>query len=284
MYFEDMIMGPMSFIISWKGDGAKELLQDMGVGAESGAVIASVVHTAAGLGAALTNLKRVPINLQGLNLNHPFEPVGTLTTRVVGHYAVELVYNSYKIIFGTEIFNPIGLLDGVSTGVVNLVTTPFNVQSPEEFAAGTVKNSLKLVQATVGGVFGLIGDTTGAISNMADTLGGGNRAADSTEKPHGVLGGLGHGAAGVGKGLFNGVTGVFVKPVEGAMQGGALGFVEGVGKGVLGLGGNVVGGVVGGVSDVMSGIAEDIGSIGAKVHRPVRRARWYVYQPFLFAR
>jgi vacuolar protein sorting-associated protein 13A/C len=231
-----------------------------------------------GLGAALTNLKKVPIKLQGLNLNHPFEPVHALTNRVVGHYAFELVYNSYKIFFGTEIFNPIGLLDGVGTGVVNLVTTPFTVQNPEEFAAGTVKNSLKLVQATVGGVFGLIGDTTGALSNVADTLGGGHRAADKTEKPHGVLDGLGHGALGVGKGLFNGVTGVFVKPVEGAMERGALGFVEGVGQGVLGFGGNIVGGVVGGVSDVMSGIAEDIASIGAMVHRPVRRARWYAIQ------
>ena len=275
MYFEDMVIGPMSFAVSWKGDGAKEVMQDMGIGAESGAVVASVVQMVGGLGAALTNLKKVPIKLQGLNLNHPFEPIHALTNRVVGHYTFELVYNSYKIFFGTEIFNPIGLLDGVGTGVVNLVTTPFTVQSPEEFAAGTVKNSLKLVQATVGGVFGLVGDTTGALSNVADTLGGGHRAADRTEKPHGVLDGLGHGALGVGRGLFNGVTGVFVKPVEGAMQRGALGFVEGVGQGVLGLGGNVVGGVVGGVSDVMSGIAEDIASIGAMVHRPVRRARWY---------
>ena len=278
MYFEDMVIGPMSFVVSWKGDGAKEVMEDMGIGAESGAVVASVVHMVGGLGAALTNLKKVPIKLQGLNLNHPFEPVHALTNRVVGHYAFELVYNSYKIFFGTEIFNPIGLLDGVGTGVVNLVTTPFTVQNPEEFAAGTVKNSLKLVQATVGGVFGLIGDTTGALSNVADTLGGGHRAADKTEKPHGVLDGLGHGALGVGKGLFNGVTGVFVKPVEGAMERGALGFVEGVGQGVLGFGGNIVGGVVGGVSDVMSGIAEDIASIGAMVHRPVRRARWYAIQ------
>ena len=278
MYFEDMVMGPMNFFVSTsvQMDGLKQ----MGVGAESGAEVALVLRLVGGLGVVLTNFKRVPVKLQGLNLNHPFEPVAALTARVIGHYVAELMYNLYKFLFGLEIFNPIGLLDGVGTGVVNLVTTPFTVQSPEEFAAGTVKNSLKLVQATVGGVFGLIGDTTGAISNVADTLGGGDRAAEraAAEKPHGVLDGLGHGAVGVGKGIFDGVTGVFVKPVQGAMEDGALGFVEGVGKGVLGLGGNVVGGVVGGVSDVMSGIAEDIGSIGAEVHRPVRRARWYASQ------
>ena len=36
------------------------------------------------------------------------------------------------------------------------------------------------------------------------------------------------------KGVFRGITGVFRKPVEGAIKGGAVGFAKGVGKGLIG--------------------------------------------------
>ena len=253
-----------------------EGLKTMGVGAESGAAVVNVIKAA---GVLFTNFKRVPVNLNGLNLSHPFEPVAALTTRVVGHYVTEGSFQAYKFIFGLEVLgNPIGLLEGVGTGVADLITTPFTVQSPEEFASGMGKNLGKLLQATVGGVFSTVGQTTGAISNVADTLGGGDRAAARAsmngQQNQGVLGGIGSGAVGVGRGLFDGVTGVFVKPVEGAMEGGVLGFAQGVGKGVLGLAANPLAGVAGGVSDIMSGIAEDVGSIGTVAVKRVRNPRW----------
>lgn len=274
LYFEEMVLGPMKFFISTSIQ--TEGLNTMGVGVESGAAVLNVAKAA---GVLLTNFKRVPVNMSGLNLSHPFEPAAALTGRVVGHYVTEGAYNAYKFLLGIEVLgNPIGLLDGVGTGVADLVMTPFTVQSPEEFASGMGKNLGKLVQATVGGIFSTVGQTTGAISNVADTLGGGDRAAmrasENRHEPQGVLDGLGSGAVGVGRGLFDGVTGVFVKPVEGAMEGGALGLVQGVGKGVLGLVANPLAGMAGGVSDIMSGIAEDVGSIGTVAVKRFRNPRW----------
>jgi hypothetical protein len=36
-------------------------------------------------------------------------------------------------------------------------------------------------------------------------------------------------------GIFSGVAGIFVAPVKGAKEGGALGFMEGIGSGILDL-------------------------------------------------
>ena len=49
---------------------------------------------------------------------------------------------------------------------------------------------------------------------------------------------------GVVMGVFEGVTGVAVKPVQGAMEEGVGGFFKGVGKGVVGLVAKPTGGLV----------------------------------------
>lgn len=47
--------------------------------------------------------------------------------------------------------------------------------------------------------------------------------------------GLYMGVQGLGKGLFDGVTGLVTQPVKGAQEEGALGFAKGVGKGLVGV-------------------------------------------------
>jgi len=48
----------------------------------------------------------------------------------------------------------------------------------------------------------------------------------------------------VNQGFVDGVTGVVTKPIEGAKQGGATGFVKGLGKGFIGLVTRPTGGIV----------------------------------------
>jgi len=47
--------------------------------------------------------------------------------------------------------------------------------------------------------------------------------------------GLIHGTKQLGKGIFAGVTGVITAPAQGAMNGGLTGFIEGMGKGLIGV-------------------------------------------------
>lgn len=56
--------------------------------------------------------------------------------------------------------------------------------------------------------------------------------------------GIAQSARGLGQGVFEGVTGVFTKPIEGAQKGGVGGFATGVGKGLVGAVARPVSGVV----------------------------------------
>ena len=67
---------------------------------------------------------------------------------------------------------------------------------------------------------------------------------DIRNKPTGVLTGMGEGAKGLGIAVLSGVTGVVVKPIEGAQKSGVTGFFSGVGKGLLGVVFKPVSGVV----------------------------------------
>lgn len=53
-------------------------------------------------------------------------------------------------------------------------------------------------------------------------------------KPQHALQGLSFGLAELGKGVAKGVTGIVTKPIEGAMSDGAVGFVTGIGRGLVG--------------------------------------------------
>jgi len=58
----------------------------------------------------------------------------------------------------------------------------------------------------------------------------------------------------LGKGLFDGVTGIVVKPVQGVRKDGAKGFAKGLGKGLLGVAVKPVAGVFEAVSKTSEGI------------------------------
>lgn len=60
------------------------------------------------------------------------------------------------------------------------------------------------------------------------------RSRKFMHKPEGIKEGFVEGAKDLGKGVFDGITGIVVQPVKGAQQEGALGFLKGVGRGFLG--------------------------------------------------
>ena len=65
-------------------------------------------------------------------------------------------------------------------------------------------------------------------------MGGEKTSARSLKNPENVLCGIGEGVSGAGKEIYSGLTGIFTKPLRGAQEGGAKGFLKGVGAGVLG--------------------------------------------------
>lgn len=59
------------------------------------------------------------------------------------------------------------------------------------------------------------------------------------------------------EGIIDGVTGVFEQPVRGAIDGGAAGFAQGIGRGLLGVVTKPMSGLAGFASKTAEGIASD---------------------------
>ena len=75
----------------------------------------------------------------------------------------------------------------------------------------------------------------------------------------------------IARGLVEGVGGIFTKPIEGAQEGGALGFFKGVGQGIVGAAVKPVVGVTDGVMTALQGVSNTLAD--AKAHAPRRRRR-----------
>ena len=79
-------------------------------------------------------------------------------------------------------------------------------------------------------------------------------------------------------GIFDGVTGVAMKPIEGAREEGVGGFFKGVGKGVVGLVARPTGGVIDFASGTFDSVKR-VTEITEEVHR-VRPARFLSHVMF----
>jgi hypothetical protein len=86
---------------------------------------------------------------------------------------------------------------------------------------------------------------------------------------------LGHGfmqgMTSMGKGIFDGVTGLVMQPVKGAKEDGAKGFFKGFGKGIIGIATKPVAGVIDMASKTTEGITSQASSLrGKKAAAPFR--------------
>ncbi|UYV60541.1 hypothetical protein LAZ67_1001454 [Cordylochernes scorpioides] len=155
-------------------------------------------------------------------------------------YAVKQVY---MLIFGLDVIgNPMGLIMGLTTGVGDLFYEPFQglIQGPEEFAEGLALGIRSLFGHAVGGA-------AGSVSRITGTLGKGlaaltmdkeyqrKRRERMNKRPADIGQGLAQSSKGLVMGVFEGITGVITKPIEGAQEEGIEGFFKGVGKGLLGI-------------------------------------------------
>lgn len=89
----------------------------------------------------------------------------------------------------------------------------------------------------------ITGTSTGALGGA----GGGERMSSVSQ-------GIMEGGKTFGEGLLKGVTGIVADPLAGAKAGGMLGLVKGVGKGLVGVPGQIIGGALSGFSKVTEGL------------------------------
>lgn len=182
----------------------------------------------------------------------------------------------YMLVLGLDVIgNPVGLLLGIGEGVTDLFYEPFQgaIQGPEEFAEGLALGVKSLFGHAIGGA-------AGAASRITGTLGKGlaaltldkeyqkKRRQNISRRPQDFTHGIAESGKGLVMGVFDGVTGIVTKPIEGARESGVGGFFKGVGKGLIG----VVTRPTAGVVDFASGSLDAVKRV-TQVSDDVKRLR-----------
>ncbi|KRX22141.1 Vacuolar protein sorting-associated protein 13C, partial [Trichinella nelsoni] len=203
------------------------------------------------IGVTMTEVQDVVFKLPYFERDCVFLGKQALFNEVYDHYFKQAVKQIYVLVLGLDVIgNPFGLMRDLSIGVEQLFYEPIQgaIEGPEEFAEGLALGMRSLLGHTVGGA-------AGAVSKITGTLGKGIAAltfdADYQQKRQrmmnrrtGDLSGVAQSGTGALLEVFDGVTGVFTKPIEGAREEGALGFAKGLGKGLIGAVTRPISGVV----------------------------------------
>uniref|UniRef100_A0A5S6QAI9 UBA domain-containing protein n=1 Tax=Trichuris muris TaxID=70415 RepID=A0A5S6QAI9_TRIMR len=205
-----------------------------------------------GVGVTLTEIQDVVLKLAYFERHSVFLSRNTLISEATDHYVRQVIKQLYVLVLGLDVIgNPFGLIRDLSTGVEQFFYEPIQgaIEGPEEFAEGLVYGLRSLVGHT-------LGSTAGAVSRITGTLGKGiaaltmdtdyqkRRQEMMNKRPTNLTSGIAHGGTGAVMGVVDGITGVFVKPIEGAREEGAVGFAKGLGKGLIGVVTRPVSGVV----------------------------------------
>ncbi|KER30707.1 hypothetical protein T265_02944 [Opisthorchis viverrini] len=214
------------------------------------------------LGVALTDVQDVIFKLAYFEHQACIMTVNQMLSEMMRHYVSQGIRQMYVLVLGLDVLgNPFGVLRGMAQGVEDLFYEPVKgaVLGPEEFAEGVALGVKSLFGHAVGGA-------AGAVSRITGTLGKGvaaltldedykrRRREQLARRPDSFGAGLAQGGRGLVMGVYHGLTGVLVKPVEGAKKEGVEGFFKGFGKGLIGVVTRPVSGVVDFASSSFEGI------------------------------
>ncbi|XP_056003796.1 intermembrane lipid transfer protein VPS13A-like isoform X2 [Ostrea edulis] len=232
------------------------------------------------VGVVLTDVQDVVFKLGFFQREHRFYNQSQLNGEMGRHYAGQAVKQLYVLVLGLDVLgNPFGLLRGMAEGVEDLFYEPYQgaIQGPEEFAEGLALGVRSLLGHAVGGAAGAVSRITGTIGKGLAALTFDDeyqkkRREGLNKKPANIGEGFARGGKGLVMGVFDGVTGIVRKPIEGAQKEGVEGFFKGIGKGLVGVVTRPTSGVIDFASSSFEGIkriaemSDDVGRL-----RPPRR-------------
>ena len=233
-------------------------------------------------------LSRIELNCLLLE-EASFESFDSLALRVGWHYAVQGLHSVYRLAIHRigsldELGNLSSAFSGISGGIQQLYYEPRQglVKSPKAFAQGTLRGVGGLAGGVVGGTgiaffsfASAMGKHAGTLANVIsmDSEWKHHQRAQQQRHAQSTRGGLMMGARSLGEGLLEGGKGVFVKPVAGAMDDGARGFVKGLGTGLIGLIAKPTSGLAGAMAKTAEGLASDAKHLASGHARAQLRVR-----------
>lgn len=209
----------------------------------------------------VANVENARIKLAGKKLIQAFTNIRFFRKLLLNHYKSQVKTQMYELLGSANMLgNPIGLINNLGTGVFDLFNEPTsNIKGVGDFGVGVakgvgsfVKNSLYGLANTASSITGSLGNAIAALS--ADPKYLEKRVGRRVRQPEHAGMGLVKGGVALGRGIFDGVTGVVTSPFEGAKHDGASGFVKGVGQGIVGLLVKPIAGVLDAANSVTDGI------------------------------
>eukprot|EP00761_Pharyngomonas_kirbyi_P013510 gb/GECH01013539.1/.p1 GENE.gb/GECH01013539.1/~~gb/GECH01013539.1/.p1 ORF type:complete len:3191 (+),score=691.51 gb/GECH01013539.1/:1-9573(+) len=195
------------------------------------------------LGVAFTNVDKAPLRFDTLYLENLFQTPATLKDRVYKHYKRQAIREFFTVVGSIDVLgNPVGLFSDITTGVKIFFYEPAQgfTNGPRDFTKGMVKGTKGLLSNVAHGTSNATTKITGSISKGLGMLSLDKeyiteRQRAQRVRPKDVGEGFSGGADAFTHGIWDGMTGIFRKPLEGSQKEGVGGFMKGVGKGLLGV-------------------------------------------------
>ncbi|KAF2471810.1 vacuolar protein sorting-associated protein 13 [Lindgomyces ingoldianus] len=195
---------------------------------------------------SIGNVNDAPVRYNALMLENARVSTEALINNIKSHYVQESLRQVHVVIGSADFLgNPVGLFTNVSSGVADIFYEPYQglVKSdrPEELGIGIAKGASSFVKKSVFGFSDSMAKFTGSMSKglSAATLDkefqDQRRMSRSRNRPKHALYGITAGGNAFASSLASGLGGLARHPIQGAEKEGALGFVKGVGKGLLGV-------------------------------------------------
>jgi vacuolar protein sorting-associated protein 13A/C len=191
------------------------------------------------------NINDAPITFNAVVLEDLHTSIEGLSQQLLVKYRSEALRQMHKVVGSADfIGNPVGLFNNISAGVQDVFYEPYQGilvgEGIQELGLGLAKGAKSLVKKTVFSVSDSVSKVTGSVSKglslatMDQQFQAKRRSNRSRNRPKHAIGGFSQGARAFGTGIFSGVEGLAMRPLEGAEREGVGGFLKGVGKGIAG--------------------------------------------------
>ncbi|KAK3275252.1 hypothetical protein CYMTET_16610 [Cymbomonas tetramitiformis] len=165
---------------------------------------------------------------------------------------------------------------------IRSITMRDKMQPQSKLAASVNQNVMRQIMGQLmwmlqGVARGLLDNASRALGQTASFVtrigGDGAESSGGPSNSESLPGALLDGGESLARGVFNGVTGVFTKPIEGAQKHGVGGFVMGIGKGVVGVATNTVGGALTLASKSVEGVSTTIKTVSSTIAGDMKASR-----------
>lgn len=194
---------------------------------------------------AVGSLADAPIRLSALVVENVRLSPDLLMDRVVTHYTQAMLSQLYRLVGSIDVIgNPVGLFNNVSGGAIALFYEPYQgliMHGHRELGMGIARGASTAVKSIVFGLSDSASKVTGSISQglaaatMDREFQARRRMSKFRNKPRHALLGLTAAGNSFFTSVTSGVEGLALRPLEGAEENGAAGFVTGIGKALVGV-------------------------------------------------